>query len=105
MKDLNHDRDLKEEIKEVREIQQESKQEYIGSITPHKGHTLFEINLDTKGICEATFEEQEVEFNPNGGVIGSTRKKVVMNPNCIYISALNKNNAVKKFLRKRNGSK
>jgi hypothetical protein len=60
-------------------------------MTPYKGHTLFELNCDTNEIVKAKFEEV------NANIKGAVRKKVIIKPNCLYISCLNEKSARKKF--------
>ena len=97
----------------VKEVKKEQRKEMHlhGSMKIHKGHTLFEINLatkelnylvvgekpTTKKIKKAEFEE--VPFNvlsKNKGV----NKRVIMKDDCVYIPALNENNAIRKLLKK-----
>jgi|GEM_PF-2617850 len=72
----------------------------IHSIRPHKGHTLFEINPVTGKCVPAVFESIDTTFPLNKAAakikIG-VRKKVIAKPDCLYISALNKKNALIKF--------
>jgi len=107
----------KDQVAEVKQVQQELKKEYVRSITPKRGHTLFEINLKDRTIVPAEFEEQDVEFNEvvktSKGLAVQTykdgRKKIILDKptthskklirkeNCIYISALNRKNVLKKL--------
>lgn len=68
---------------------------HVGFIKPHAGHTCFEINVKTGAISPAKFEESTMTFAPNGN--GMVRRKVVIQPDCLYVSALNKKNAIKKL--------
>ena len=65
----------------------------------HKGHTLFEIDLEKFTIVEATYERTDVQLKRVGEAanLKEVKNRVMQKPNCIYISALNKNNALKKF--------
>lgn len=47
-------------VAEVRQVQYEKKKELLGTIQPHLGHILFEVNVVEKTIVPATFEEQGV---------------------------------------------
>ena len=64
-----------------------------------KGHTLFEISLSDFTINEAKYEEVNVELSRVGEKANykNIKRKVIQKENCIYISALNKQNALKKF--------
>lgn len=68
-----------------------SEVKFLGSLKPCKGHTLYELDLRTMLIVEAVFE------SINAGLNGAVRKKIVVRDNCLYASALNKQNADKKF--------
>jgi len=74
--------------------------EYIGTLKPQKGHTLFEMNVVTQEIVIAKFEDIVIDFNSALKGNYSKKQKVIINPNCIYVTALNKKNAAKKFLEK-----
>jgi len=54
------------------------------------GHKCFEINMETLECVEASYE-REVNFNQ------PDKLKVVIKPNCSYINALNKQNALKVY--------
>lgn len=64
----------------------------VGSITPHKGHTLFEIDCSNGEIKPAKYESIDGLFNGNG-----CRKRVLVKENCLYVSCLNKKSAYKKY--------
>ena len=93
------------------ELQQEKQQEYQlvyqGTIIPHEGHILYEINLSTNEIKEAEYLAQDYvldwEWHPSKKP--RVDSSVVMNEGCVYISALNKNNAMKKFKKGSNGTR
>jgi len=65
----------------------------------HKGHTLFEIDLTNYTIKEAEYEKVDVHLKRIGDAANykEVKRKIIQKPNCIYISALNKQNALKKF--------
>ena len=82
-------------VKETRSIEQRKDEKHLGSISPKRGHTLFEINLKTKEIVPATFEEKE--YRVDGA--NRNRRTVVVKDDCTYISALNHHNAIRKLLK------
>lgn len=55
----------------------------VGTIRPKRGHKLFEFNIKLRELNEV---------KPIHG-------KAPHNKNCVYITALNKKNAAKKFLK------
>ena len=69
---------------------------YIGSVMHRPGHTLFEINLNTGAIKEATIE-RKVSIGMDGNPV--FQSKVQVNAACYYLEALNKKNAKRKFLK------
>lgn len=77
----------------AQQVAEQKKTVFVGTIKQQKGHTCFEFNLTTGAIVPATI--QQVNSTINGGV----RKKIMVNANCIYTSALNKDNAQKKFFK------
>lgn len=119
MKGINSQTPDKDQVVNVRQKQQESRKEKVGSLVPKRGHTLFEVNLKKKTIKPAEFDEQMASFSKestesksNGfGVLqrNNGTKKIVLDglpvvkktlirkEDCIYISALNIKNCLKKL--------
>jgi hypothetical protein len=81
------------EIKEIRNIQ--SEYTLVGSIKPKKNHRVFEYNFETKEIKEAIYLEANITYSLDGNHI--KKRKIVKNKGCIYVSALNKKNALKRI--------
>jgi Uma2 family endonuclease len=69
---------------------------FLGSISPKKGHRLFQLNTETGEVTEAHVEGKLVEM-PDGRK--EIRKQVFIREKYLYISALNKKNAIKRFAR------
>ena len=69
---------------------------YLGSLRHQPGHTLFEINLNTWQIKEATIK-RDVYAGFDGKPI--YKSKVQIEKDCYYLEALNVKNAKKKFLK------
>lgn len=87
---------VKDKIEISKQQQAEIQKVFDSKIVPHENHTLFEIDLNTKEIKLAVFDEQPAikwEDALKGSI--SAIKKVTKKENCIYISALNKKNAIK----------
>lgn len=85
------------EVQAVKPIKKEHK--FMGSMKPQPGHTLFEINLITGVIVKAIFERKDISFEEAKTKNYVAKSKVVMKENCVYISALNEKNAMKKFIK------
>jgi copper oxidase (laccase) domain-containing protein len=72
MTDLTPSEQVKETVAEVRKQQQEKKQELIGTLKPHRGHTLYKVNKETLEISKAEFEQVDYvvgQKKPNRRVI------------------------------------
>jgi|TARA_R110000851_G_C12800240_1_gene537370 hypothetical protein len=109
MKELNLGLETKEKVKV--EISQEKEDVYEliyqGTIIPHENHTLWEIDIKTKKIKEAKYFKKDYIFNPNfrkGDKI-SINSEIIINEGKVYVSALNKPNAIKKMKEGNSGSK
>ena len=83
---------FKEEIKEEHKKTIEKKITKIGSIIPHRGHTLFSINKKTYEIKKAEFKKLEAIWS---GV--KQNREVMVEEGCLYVMALNKKNLMKKL--------
>ena len=90
-------RDLeKDKLEFVKQQQAEIQKIFDGTLRPSKGHTLFEVNLTDNTIQKAIFDELPAvkwEDALRGQI--SIQRKITKKNNCIYISALNKNNVLK----------
>lgn len=75
--------------------QQEKKLTYIGSLLPHNGHKCFEYNTKTGDITEAIYAKQDIHY-PTSTAKAGIKRRVIVNAGCIYITALNQRNALKK---------
>jgi len=64
-----------------------------GKIIPKKGQVVYEIETATMRIQEAEYERSTVALF--GAEIPP--RKLIMRQGCIYIPAINKNNAIRKF--------
>jgi len=72
-----------------------------GNITPKKGHFVWELNEESGEVKKASYKADTVAFNANAEV---RSEKLVKNPTCIYIPALNKKNAIAKYLKNKEQS-
>jgi len=88
-----------EKIEIVKQSQAEIQQKLVGRVRPKKGHILFEFNIKTKEIKKANFDSVDVDFEKAQSNNLSINKKITVNKDCLYISALNEKN-VKKILKR-----
>lgn len=97
MKELEKHIAEKTEVHATKPVKKEIK--YISTLKPQKGQRVFELNLATGIINEATFkiENEVVDFKK--AVMGdmSVRRRLQVNKDCIYCCALNPQNADKRF--------
>lgn len=71
-----------------------SEMKLLGTLKPQKGHKCFEINTITQDINEAEFYEDIVSMFSSSY---ERRKKLKVKDSCVYLTALNKKNALKKY--------
>jgi len=86
-------------VNEVKK-QQEKQLKFVGQQRPYSGHKCFEVNLSTGEINLAEFKEEAISFEDAKNGIISGKKKVIIKDNCVYITALNKKNVIKKLNKK-----
>lgn len=89
MKELESYSKVTSEVKATKPIQKQK--ELLGSLHPHKGHKCFEINTITQEVEEVTYKDIVYEFNRG------VRKEINVKENHVYITALNRENAIKKY--------
>lgn len=93
--------ELKENPIEIAVEDERRKQiKLIGRIVKRPGLTIWEIDLKAHTIKPATFKKEEVvavtSLKPNQAS-SVTHKKIEVKPYCLYIQALNKKSAFRKF--------
>ena len=95
--------------KEKTELQIQKKQqierELVGKIIPHSGHTVWEINPETEEIEKAMYLERNWDFVTDISDLADNKTEVLYREGFVYVSALNKKNALKKYRQGKNGSK
>lgn len=81
------------------EQNKESKKVFINSIIPHENHTCFQYNTKTNALSKAEFKKQDVKIwdSKDGIQHGAVKKEIIVDSDCIYVSCLNEENAVKHF--------
>lgn len=90
--------DSENQIEVLKQTSVEKKRVLQNKIRPKRGHTLFKFNLETNEISKAEFKvEKEISFLDARMGLVSQNKEVDGEPNFLYVSALNKKNAIKKI--------
>ena len=88
---------FKDKIEVTVEQQKEDRLEYIETLIPHGGHTVWRVNEETLEVEEATYLQSDWIFN------GVNKLKMLIEDGWFYTSALNKKNALKNFKNKNKG--
>lgn len=91
MKETEIKLNRKTELNVKKEIQEEKSLKYFGTLIPHEGHSIWELDNETGEIENAQFITKNWVFN------GENKPEVLIRENCEYTSALNKKNAIKNF--------
>jgi hypothetical protein len=100
MKELNTHNKLKDkiEVNARKNNQQEAELVLTGKITPENGHILFEINTITMACNPAKFNHKKnISFIKAKEKDYSGINDLIVQSDCVYIPALNKQNALRKF--------
>lgn len=99
---MNLENQIKQKVEVVETVNDEKPSElkHVGTLKPKKGHRVFEVNISTLEINEAAYDEKTDFVLGNDKMKKSKRKKLVMNKDCVYVSALNAKNAIKKINKK-----
>jgi hypothetical protein len=85
-----------DKIENVKQVSIENQTVFLGTARPKQGHTMFEFNFKLNTIVEAQFDElPALKFTDAASGQKSSSKKITKKPDCIYVSALNKKNALK----------
>lgn len=89
----------KQQLEAIIKQKKQVEHELITSYNPRKGHTLFEINKVTLEIKKAKFIENKTVSWYIAKKIekGEHVDEVLINNNCVYISALNAKVAMKRY--------
>lgn len=85
-----------DEIQNVRQVQVK-KNNFLGTLIPENGHTLYEFDKTNFELRKATFKQKNAVFKFIQDAGPDLRKEVVIKENCFYVSSLNVKNAVKKI--------
>jgi hypothetical protein len=92
----------KQQIENVVTEKKQKELKQVGTIQPLEGHTLFEINTKTLEVCKAQYNKKEYLTWEEALTIhrgGKVKKEVLVKKDCVYISALNAENALERYLK------
>jgi hypothetical protein len=89
----------KVEIHQETNKQQIKEQKFLGRLNPKRGHTLWKINIVSMDIEKAIFDTDTIVLDSLDGAENQLKKrKLIVEDGYFYISALNKKNAIKKYI-------
>jgi len=92
------------EVKEIAQAEQEYRLEIDERITPHRGHTLFKVNLSTGEVSKASYSSDLVWCIKRSTFVPEN-PTLIKEDGYTYVSALSKESVKKKLLKKDNGSR
>ena len=72
----------------------------IGKLRPHKGHTIWEVNVKTGEYRKAEFKKQVIDIGEaisKGVDFVAKKREIDKKDDCIYVSALNESSLKKKL--------
>lgn len=96
MRNIDSAKESFDKIENVKQVDIQKQNFLIGKFKPKKNHTLFEINPKERTILKAVFDEAPaIKFEDAMKGLKSASKKITKKPDCIYVSALNQQNALK----------
>lgn len=77
-------------------VKKQQEIEYVleGTIKPKTGHFVWEVNELTGDVKKAQYKQDTIAFNATTEL---PPEKLIVNPDCIYIPALNARNAKIKY--------
>lgn len=88
----------------VAKKKQEIERRLAGTIKPKAGQKIWEINEETGVIQEAKYTRQtDISISTTGKVIKPV-ERLIVSDNCVYIPALNMENAKKQYLKNKEQS-
>lgn len=91
LQDFNPEFD-KDKIEIVNQEQENYQLNKLGSLSLKNGMKIFEINIKEKTIEDVQYEDEVYKAFEK-----TTNRKIIVKENCVYITAINKKNAVRKF--------
>lgn len=87
-----------DQVENVRQVQVEEQQVVVGSLMMKKGHKIFEVNRVTMEVKIAQMEQLPINFaDRKANKLSPNKSKLVINKDCVYVSALNVQNAMRKL--------
>lgn len=90
-----NDTNIEVSVKKKKQIEHQ----FIENIALNEGHRIWQINKETLEIEEANFTKTTYQM------FGENKKEIIVKDGFVYVAALNKKNALKKYKKGCNGGK
>jgi hypothetical protein len=91
MKELNQH--IKPEVAITKQAEQKKQVKLLGSLRPQPGQQFYQLDISTAQITLAEFDSTSTDL------YGKVHKKLILKDGCMYVCAINKTVAEKKFKR------
>lgn len=93
MKELESPQSLRPETELTIKVKQQKEFKLLGTTKSYLGHICFEVNTVTKEIKHAQYSKSDIRWDEATN-IREKSKRVIINPDCIYRTALNEDNLI-----------
>lgn len=94
MKELSHDIPHPDKT-EIHAVKPDKREKVVYTLRPQPGQKTWQLDLKTRLIQEAEYEQVDAEITKMGAAI---HKKVIIKEGCLYCVAINQQNADRKFM-------
>lgn len=85
-----------DKIEIVKQVSIQKQKVKIATLKPQKNRKMFEVNMKLKTITSAIYDTPPaIKFTDAQTGVKSASKKITLNQDCVYISALNQKNVLK----------
>lgn len=96
MRELENPVAQKSSTELVAPVKQQKEFKLIGTHRYNLGHICFEYNTVTGEIIQAKHKKMDIHWNEATN-LREKNKRLIINPDCIYRTALNKRNVIKRL--------
>lgn len=104
MKELQQHLKHHERIEIANQQQKEQQKLLIGKIVPKAGQRIWQINIETLEVSEPRYNNHALKYELALNRDFARVADIIMMEGCVYIPAINKENAFKKFKKNPNQS-
>jgi hypothetical protein len=104
MRELDQHLKKQERVEIIAQQQKEHQKLLVGKIIPKRGHAIWQINTETLEVSVPDYSNTVLEYEAAISKDFSRVAEIVILDNCVYISALNAKNALKKFMNNKSQS-